>query len=178
MIRLVQSVKAEVNIPVAVKLSPFFSAMANMAMQLDQAGADGLVLFNRFYQPDFDLDTETVVPSLDLSQPSELRLRLRWAAILYDSLQADLAVTGGVHAGTDVVKCLLAGAKVAMVASVLFNQGIDHLQTLLAEVEQWLVARQIGSVAEVIGRMSQGSVADPVALERANYMSVLKAGPE
>lgn len=177
MIRLIQNVKAEINIPIAIKLSPFFSAMANLAVQLDEAGADGLILFNRFYQPDFDLETQTVVPSLDLSQPSELRLRLRWAAILHDRLKADLALTGGVHAGTDIVKCLLAGAKAAMVASILFKQGIDHIQTLLADMEQWLAEREIRSVSEVIGRMSQGSVADPAALERANYMSVLKSGP-
>ena len=175
MIQLVQSVKAEVKIPVAVKLSPFFSALAHMATQLDEAGANGLVLFNRFYQPDFDIETQTVVPSLDLSQPTELRLRLRWAAILYGMVQADIALTGGVHSGVDIVKTVMAGGKVAMVASVLLNRGIEHIRRLLEELEQWLVEHEVQSLTELNGRMSQKSVADPAALERANYMNVLKS---
>ena len=174
-IQLVQNVKAEVKIPVAVKLSPFFSAMANMATQLDQAGANGLVLFNRFYQPDFDIESQTVEPSLDLSQPTELRLRLRWAAILRDMLKGDLAITGGIHSGTDMVKVIMAGGKVAMVASVLLNRGIEHARRLLDEFEAWLGGHDVQSVAELNGRMSQKSVADPSALERANYMNVLKS---
>lgn len=174
-IQLVQNVKAEVKIPVAVKLSPFFSALANMAVQIDQAGANGLVMFNRFYQPDFDIETQTVLPSLDLSQPTELRLRLRWAAILHDMVKADLAVTGGVHKGTDIVKAVMAGAKVTMVASVLLNRGIEHIRRLLEEMERWLVEHDVESVAALHGRMSQKSVADPAALERANYMNVLKS---
>lgn len=174
-IDLVQNVKAEVKIPVAVKLSPFFSAMANMAVQIDQAGADGLVLFNRFYQPDFDIETQTVVPSLDLSQATELRLRLRWAAILHDSIKADIAITGGVHKGTDIVKAVLAGAKIAMVASVLLNHGIEHMRRLLDELDRWLIEHGVETIRELNGRMSQKSVADPAALERANYMNVLKS---
>ena len=175
LIQLVQNVKAEVKIPMAVKLSPYFSALANLAVQLDQEGVNGLVIFNRFYQPDFDIETQAVVPSLDLSQPTELRLRLRWAAILHDLIQADLAVTGGVHSGADIVKSVMAGAKVTMVASVLLNRGIEHIRRLLDEVERWLQEHEVQSVRELHGRMSQKSVADPAALERANYMNVLKS---
>ncbi len=175
LIQLVQNVKAEVKIPVAVKLSPYFSALANLAVRLDQEGVNGLVLFNRFYQPDFDIETQAVVPSLDLSQPTELRLRLRWAAILHDLIQADLVVTGGVHSGSDIVKSVMAGAKATMVASVLLNRGIEHIRRLLDELERWLKEHGVQSVRELHGRMSQKSVADPAALERANYMNVLKS---
>ena len=174
-IQLVQNVKAEVKIPVAVKLSPFFSALANMAVQIDQVGANGLVMFNRFYQPDFDIESQTVVPSLDLSQPTELRLRLRWAAILHDMVKADIAITGGVHSGVDMVKAVMAGAKVTMVASVLLNRGIEHARRLLDEFEGWLKAHDMPSVTALHGRMSQKAVANPAALERANYMNVLKS---
>jgi dihydroorotate dehydrogenase (fumarate) len=174
-IHLVQSVKAEVKIPVAVKISPFFSALAHMATQLDEAGADGLVLFNRFYQPDFDLEEQTIVPNLDLSRPSELRLRLRWAAILADHVKADIAVTGGVHQATDVVKAMMAGAKVVMVASVLLGRGIEHIGHILTDLETWLQDHNYDSIEAIQGKMSQQSVADPAALERANYMNVLKS---
>jgi dihydroorotate dehydrogenase (fumarate) len=172
---LVQDVKANVQIPVAVKLGPYFSAFAHMARQLDRAGADALVLFNRFYQPDFDIKTQTVVPSLDLSEPVELRPRLRWVAILANQVQADLAITGGVHSAEDVLKSLMAGAKVAMMASVLLEHGIEHLATVLNETEQWMEEQGYGSVEKIIGSMSQGKVADPAAFERANYMNVLKS---
>jgi dihydroorotate dehydrogenase (fumarate) len=174
-IHLVQSVKAEVKIPVAVKISPFFSALAHMATQLDEAGADGLVMFNRFYQPDFDLEEQSVVSNLDLSRPSELRLRLRWAAILADHVKADIAVTGGVHQATDVVKAMMAGAKVAMVASVLLGRGIEHIGHILTDLETWLQDHNYDSIEAIQGKMSQQSVADPAALERANYMNVLKS---
>ena len=175
LVQLVQNVKAEVKIPVAVKLSPFFSALAHMAVQLDETGVNGLVMFNRFYQPDFDIESQTVVPSLDLSQPTELRLRLRWTAILHDVMKADIAVTGGVHSGADMVKAIMAGAKVTMVASVLLKHGIEYAGQLLDEFEGWLSAHGVSSVAALYGRMSQKSVADPAALERANYMNVLKS---
>lgn len=174
-LHLVRDVKAAVKIPVAVKVSPYFSALANMASRLDRMGADGLVLFNRFYQPDFDLDTREVVSSLDLSTQAELRLRLRWTAVLSSFLKADIAVTGGIEHGTDIVKAMMAGAKVTAVASVLLKNGIEHIKTMLAELEAWLVANGEESLAALQGVMSQQSVTDPAAFERANYMNVLKS---
>jgi dihydroorotate dehydrogenase (fumarate) len=173
---LVRSVKDKIRIPVAVKISPFFSAMSNMAVQLDQAGADGLVLFNRFYQPDIDPESEQVIPSLELSGARELRLRLRWVGILTQYVKADLAVTGGVHTGVDVLKCVLAGAQVAQVASVLLEQGVAFIETMLMELDSWLDAHGHDALRPLHGRMSQPNVADPAAFERANYMHVLKSG--
>ncbi|MCP4359211.1 MAG: dihydroorotate dehydrogenase-like protein [Chloroflexi bacterium] len=173
-LNLVRNVKGKINIPVAVKISPFFSALSHTAVQLDKAGANGLVLFNRFYQPDIDIENEWVVPSLDLSDPAELRLRLRWVAILGQYVQADLAVTGGVHSGTAILKSILAGASVAMTTSALMENGIDHLQTMLAELNDWLDAHGVKALRSLQGRMSQQNVADPAAFERANYMSALK----
>jgi len=172
---LVRDVKLNTRIPIAVKISPYFSAMANVAKQLDEAGADALVLFNRFFQPDFDLETRTVVPSLDLSHPGELRLRLRWVAILYCFVKAELAVTGGVHSAEGVLKSILAGAKVAMMTSALMKQGIDYLSQVLVELNQWLDEQGYSAIRDVRGSMCQASVADPAALERANYMEVLRA---
>lgn len=174
-LHLVRDVKTAVKIPVAVKLSPYFSAFANMATRLDAMGADGLVLFNRFYQPDIDLETREVVSSLDLSTGAELRLRLRWAAILSTLVKADLAVTGGVENGTDIVKSLMAGAKVTTIASVLLKHGIEHIKHMLTELTQWLEAHDEASVAAIQGTMNQQRVADPAAFERANYMNVLKS---
>ncbi len=174
-LHLVRDVKDSVKIPVAVKLSPYFSAFSHMATQLDKAGADGLVLFNRFYQPDFDLETRQVVPSLDLSTGPELRLRLRWTAILSGWLKADLAVTGGVEQGTDIVKCMLAGAKVTAVTSVLLKNGIEHIKQILVELNQWLDENEVESVSKIQGTMSQEQVSDPAAFARANYMTVLKS---
>ncbi|MAU01106.1 MAG: dihydroorotate dehydrogenase [Anaerolineaceae bacterium] len=174
-LHLVRDVKSAVRIPVAVKLSPYFSAFAHMASQLDKLGADGLVLFNRFYQPDIDLETREVVSSLDLSSQSELRLRLRWAAILSSHVKADLALTGGVENGTDIVKGMMAGAKVTAVASVLLKHGIEHIKQILAELEQWLGENEEESIAGIQGIMSQQRVSDPAAFERANYMNVLKS---
>ncbi|WP_420631907.1 dihydroorotate dehydrogenase-like protein [Candidatus Leptofilum sp.] len=174
-LHLVRDVKTAVKIPVAVKISPYFSALAHMASSLDKIGADGLVLFNRFYQPDIDLTTREVVSSLDLSTQAELRLRLRWTAVLSSIIKADLAVTGGVEAGTDIIKCMMAGAKVTAVASVLLKHGIEHIKTMLAEVEQWLTDNDEESIAALQGAMSQQQVSDPAAFERANYMNVLKS---
>lgn len=174
-LKLVRDVKTAVKIPVAVKLSPYFSALANMASKLDKVGADGLVLFNRFYQPDFDLVTRDVVSSLDLSTQAELRIRLRWTAVLSSILKADLAVTGGVKTGTDIIKCMMAGAKVTAVASILIEHGIDHIKTMLAEVESWMEENGEESILALQGIMSQKSVTDPAAFERANYMNVLKS---
>jgi dihydroorotate dehydrogenase (fumarate) len=172
---LVRDVKQTVRIPVAIKLSPYFSSMANVARRMVNAGANALVLFNRFYQPDFDIETRTIVPSLDLSHSTELRPRLRWVALLYGQLDADLAITGGVHTGQDVIKCLMAGAKVAMVASAILKNGIDHLSTVTSEVDHWLDDHQVGSIQEILGTLSQVQIGDSAALERANYLNVLRS---
>jgi dihydroorotate dehydrogenase (fumarate) len=170
---LVSHVRASVRIPVAVKLGPYFSAMASMANKLDGAGADALVLFNRFYQPDFDLETLEVVPNLHLSTSHELLLRLHWVATLFGQIKADMAVTGGVHTALDVLKGMMAGAKVAMLTSALLKNGIDHLKTVLADLEQWMVEHEYESIAQMQGSMSRRAVADPTAFSRANYMKVL-----
>lgn len=172
---LVRQVKETVRIPVAVKLSPFFSALANMAQKLDDARADGLVLFNRFYQPDFDIESQEIVPSLSLSQPQELLLRLHWTAILYGKICAHLAVTGGVHSGRDVLKSMMAGAQVAMMTSALFRNGIPHAAAVLQEIKQWMEEHEYESIRQMRGSMSQRSVANPAAFERSNYMRVLSS---
>ncbi len=172
---LVRDVRASVRIPLAVKLGPFFSAMANVASRLVAAGADGLVLFNRFYQPDLDIERLEVVPNLTLSTSEELRLRLRWVAILYGHVEADLAVTGGVHAATDVLKAMMAGAAVTMMASALLAHGVEHLTRVKAELEQWMEQHEYASIRQMQGSMSQRSVAEPAAFERANYLRVLRA---
>ena len=146
-----------------------------MAGQLDQTGINGLVIFNRFYQPDFDLKRFKVKSTLTLSSSSELRLRLRWAAILSNFIQADLAITGGVHTVEDVVKCMLAGAKVSMITSALYKNGIGYISQLLAGLRQWLRQNEFGSVKQLQGKMSQQNIPDPSALERANYVRVLKS---
>jgi dihydroorotate dehydrogenase (fumarate) len=172
---LVHDVRLEVSIPLAVKLAPFFSALANVAYRLSLAGADGLVLFNRFYQPDFDVERLEVVPSLALSTSEELRLRLRWVAILYGTVRADLAVTGGVHEATDVLKAMMAGAACVMMTSALFEHGIGHLGHVRAELERWMEEHEYASIRQMRGSMSQQSVASPAAFERANYLKVLRS---
>ena len=172
---LARDVKANVNIPVAVKISPYFSSLGNVAKELQQQGIDGLVFFNRFYQPDFDIEQRTVVPSLDLSSPVELRLRLRWVAMLYNRMKVDFAVTGGVHSGLDLLKSVMAGAKVVTVASVLFARGIDYIHEIVAEANKWLDDHDHDSIQELIGCMSQAGLVDSTALERANYMNVLSS---
>jgi dihydroorotate dehydrogenase (fumarate) len=172
---LVRTVKASVKIPVAVKLGLQFSAFANMAQHLDQAGANGVILFNRFYQPDFDLENLEVIHDLELSTPDLLRVRLRWAAILYGHIQADIGITGGVHNGEDVLKCMMAGAKVALMASALLEHGADHVRTVLAELSMWMEKHEYESVKQMQGSMSQKSVAYPAAFERANYIKVLQS---
>lgn len=172
---LVRDVRLHVGIPLAVKLPHFLSSIPNVAHQLDLAGADGLVLFNRFYQPDFDLDALEVVPNLTLSNPAELRLRLRWVAILYGHLDADLAVTGGVHAAADVLKAMMAGAAVAMMASALLRHGVEHLATVTRELRHWMEEREYASIRQMRGSMSQRHVAEPAAFERANYLKVLRS---
>ncbi|MGA2737653.1 MAG: dihydroorotate dehydrogenase-like protein [Bryobacteraceae bacterium] len=172
---LVRAVKSAVHIPVAVKLGPYFSSLVNMAKRLEGAGADGLVLFNRFYQPDFDLEALEVVPNLMLSSPYELLLRLHWIAVLYGNVRPDLALTGGVHAATDVVKAMMAGAKVAMMTSALLKKGIGYLDTILTELLIWLGDHEYDSIRQMQGSMSRNAVPQPQAFERANYMKVLSS---
>ena len=172
---LVRQVKANVSIPVAVKFSHFFSAIANFGKQLDAAGANGLVLFNRFYQPDFDIESLEVVPSLTLSHPQELLLRLHWVAILYGWVRANLAITGGVHSAQDVLKSMMAGAHVAMMTSALLQNGIDHMAYVLKDLVRWMEDHEYESIRQMRGSMSHRSVSDPAAFERGNYMRVLSS---
>src|SRR5215510_5784817 len=172
---ILAAVSQTVTIPLAVKLSPFFSSIANMASRLASGGADGLVLFNRFYQPDFDLENLEVAPRLVLSNSDELRLPLRWVAILYGRLAADLAITGGIHRFSDVIKGLMAGAKVTMMASELLQHGVHRIGQVLNELAHWLNEHEYESVMQMIGSMSQKHCAEPAAFERANYMKVLQS---
>ncbi len=170
---LVTQVKNTIHIPVAVKLGPYFSAMANFARQLDKAGADALVLFNRFYQPDLDLENLEVVPTVNLSTSQELLLRLHWVAILYGRISPDLAITGGVHTAEDVLKAMMAGARVAMMTSALLRNGIGHLDQVRKDLIRWLEEHEYESVRQMQGSLALRSVANPSAFERANYMRVL-----
>ena len=172
---ILSAVREAVNIPVAVKLSPFFSSIANMASRLSDHGADGLVLFNRFYQPDFDLENLEVAPRLVLSNSDDLRLPLRWVAILYGRLSTDLAITSGIHTSQDVIKGLMAGAKVTMMASELLQKGIPRIGQVLNELVNWLNEHEYESVMQMIGAMSQKHCAEPAAFERANYMKMLQS---
>ena len=172
---LVRQVKRSVRIPLAVKLSPFFSAPANMGVRFDEAHADGIVLFNRFYQPDFDIEALEVSPSLSLSRPEDLLLRLHWTAILFGHVKADLGITGGVHNSRDVIKSILAGAKVAFMTSALLRNGVHHAAYVLKELNRWLDEHEYVSVQQMCGSMSHGSVPNPTAYERGNYMKVLSS---
>jgi dihydroorotate dehydrogenase (fumarate) len=172
---LVENVSNGIKIPVSVKLSPYFSATANIAQKLTNAGARGLVLFNRFYQPDLDLETLEVVPNLVLSTSDELRLRLRWVAILHGQVDTDLAVTGGVHTAQDVIKCMMTGANAAMMTSALLLRGIGYASKVYMDMLNWMEENEYISVHQMQGSMSQKSVADPSAFERANYMKVLRS---
>lgn len=172
---ILTAVKQVVSIPVAVKLSPFFSSIANMADRLTVNGAEGLVLFNRFYQPDFDLENLEVAPRLVLSNSNDLRLPLRWVAILYGRVTADLAITSGIHTSQDVIKGLMAGAQVTMMASELLQNGVRRIGQVLNELVTWLKEHEYESVAQMIGAMSQKHCAEPAAFERANYMKMLQS---
>jgi dihydroorotate dehydrogenase (fumarate) len=172
-VELVRAVRESVSIPLAVKLGPFFSALPNMARRLTEAGADGLVLFNRFLQPDIDPETLGIRPKMELSTSQELRLPLRWVAILHGRLRCSLAVTSGVHTSTDVVKCLLAGADVVMTASAVLQHGPKHLETLLGGARQWMQENEYASVDQMQGSMSQQNCPDPDAFERTQYMKML-----
>ncbi len=170
---ILREVKKIVSIPVAVKLSPYFSSLPNMARKLADAGADALVLFNRFYQPDLDLETLEVVPRLVLSNSNELRLPLSWVAILYGRVGVDLAITTGVHTFEDALKGLMAGASVVMMASELLKNGLGRISEILTEMERWMEEHEYAAVAQMTGSMSQINVAEPAAFERANYMKML-----
>jgi dihydroorotate dehydrogenase (fumarate) len=172
-IDLVKSVAGQVKVPVAVKVAPYFSAMANMASRMAQAGASGLVLFNRFLQPDIELDELQVAPHLVLSTSDELRLALRWIAILRGRVDASLAATGGAHTPEDVLKLLLAGADCVMVASSLLRSGPAHIEVLVRGVRDWLVERDYSSIEQMKGSLSQQACPDPDAFERSNYMKAL-----
>jgi dihydroorotate dehydrogenase (fumarate) len=174
-ITLVHDIRSNIKIPLAVKLSPFFTSIPNMARRLAEAGANGLVLFNRFYQPDFDLEELKVVPNLILSTSNELRLPMRWIAILYGQIKADLALTTGIHTAEDVVKTTMAGASVAMMASVLLAEGISRIPVILADLEKWMTSHEYESIQQMKGSLSQKSVSEPAAFERANYMKVLNS---
>jgi len=166
---------AAVDIPVAVKLSPYYTAVANMARRVAARGASGLVLFNRFYQPDLDVESLDVVPSIELSQPWELRLPLRWIAILRPQVGAalSLAATSGVHSGHDVAKALLVGADVAMTTSALLRHGPEHVATIEAELRQWMDEHEYESVTQLKGSVSAATSDDPAGFERANYVRTL-----
>lgn len=173
-VELVKAVCGNVNVPVSVKLSPFFSSLPNLVKRLVDAGADGFVLFNRFIQPDLDIENMKVDTTLHLSTSAELLLPLRWMALLHGRIDADLALTSGVHTGVDLVKSIMAGATVAMVASEFVAKGIERAQDMLAEMENWMIAYEYGSVEKMRGSMSQQHVENPAAFERANYMKALQ----
>ena len=172
-VELVAEVKSAIRIPLAVKISPFVTSVPNFVRRLVDAGADGLVLFNRFYQPDFDLDELEIIHSLDLSTSADLRLPLRWISILHGKVNADLALTSGIHTYKDVLKAMMAGAKVAMTASNLLHNGEQAIGPLLSDLEAWMKEREYESIQQMQGSMSQKSVKEPAVFERANYMKVL-----
>jgi dihydroorotate dehydrogenase (fumarate) len=172
-LEIVHMVKTSLRIPVAIKLSPYFTNMAHFAYQLDLIGVDGLVLFNRFYQPDIDLETGTVYPHLLLSSPHELRLPMHWIGILYGKVKADLAATTGIHTGKDALKAIMAGASVTMMASALLNLGIDHIKTVECEMREWLEANEYESINQMRGSVSQMHGDNPSAFERVQYMKTL-----
>jgi dihydroorotate dehydrogenase (fumarate) len=172
---LVQAVRQTITIPLAIKVGPYFSAMANFARKLDASGADGLVLFNRFYQPDYDLEHLEVVPSLTLSDATSLLLRLHWVALLYGRIKADMAVTGGVHTAHGALKSMMAGARVAMMTSALLRYGIEHATAMLSDIQRWMEEHEYESIKQMQGSMSAKNVPNPGAFERGNYMKVLSS---
>jgi dihydroorotate dehydrogenase (fumarate) len=177
-VELVADVRSTIKIPLAVKLSPFVTSLPNFTKRLVDAGANGLVLFNRFYQPDFDLDELDIVHNLDLSTSADMRLPLRWISILYGKLNADFALTSGVHTAEDVIKAMMAGAKVAMTASTLLHHGEQAVGPLLSGIEAWMKEREYESIEQMQGSMAQKNVREPAAFERANYMKVLNSWRE
>ena len=174
-VKLVRDVVRSIRIPVAVKIGPYFSSLPNIARSFDEAGARAIVVFNRFYQPDYDLQTMEVVPNLNLSASSELLLRLHWVALLSGRTKADLAVTGGVHTAADVLKSMMAGARIAMMTSALLKYGIDYVGKVIADLDEWMTAHEYESIEQMQGSLNYLSVPDPAAYERANYMRVLSS---
>lgn len=172
-IDLVKNIIETVNIPVAVKIGPFFSSIPYITNKLSEAGARGVVIFNRFYQPDIDLNKMEIKSVLNLSTSQELLLRIRWAAILFRNVRIDLAITGGVHSALDVLKCIASGARVSMTTSLLLQKGISHVSFLVAQINEWMNENQYDSMESLLGVMSRGSVENPEAFERANYMKIL-----
>jgi dihydroorotate dehydrogenase (fumarate) len=172
-VNLLLAVKREVKIPVAMKLGPYFSSFAHLVQRLDYAGVSGLVLFNRFYQPDIDLESLEVTPNVQLSEPGGIRLPLRWIAILRGKVKASLAATTGVHSAEDVLKLVMAGADATMMASALLKNGPKHIATVLRGLDKWMLEHEYVSIEQMKGSMSQESVPDPSAFERANYMKAL-----
>jgi dihydroorotate dehydrogenase (fumarate) len=175
---IVASVKGLLKIPVAVKLSPFFTNFSQFARRLDSQGANALVLFNRFYQPDIELETLEVSPNLLLSTPMEMRLPMRWIALLYGRIGANLAATTGIHHGVDALKMVMAGADVTMLCSVLLRRGIDHIRVIEREMREWMEEHEYESVEQIKGIMSQKNCPDPSAFERAQYMRALSTYPK
>jgi dihydroorotate dehydrogenase (fumarate) len=176
-VKIMKKVKSQVSIPVAMKLSPYFSAMPHMASMLDAEGADALVLFNRFYQPDLDIENLEVTPNLVLSRSAEMRLPLRWVAILYGHVDASMALTTGIHTPEDVIKAVMAGADIANICSVLLKEGIGKISDLLNGVTLWMEEHEYESLDEMKGSLSQKAIAEPTAFERANYMKALLSVP-
>jgi len=172
-IDLVSDIRSQIHIPLAVKLSPFFTALPNLAHRLVQAGTNGLVLFNRFVQPDLDIETLEVSTKIPLSSSSELRLPLRWIAILYGRVQADFALTSGVHTAHDVLKAMMAGANVTMLASSLLQNGVDHINSILVDMKAWMEMFEYQSIQQMRGSMSQQNAPDPTSFERGSYMKAL-----
>jgi dihydroorotate dehydrogenase (fumarate) len=168
-------VKASTKIPIAVKLSPQYTSIPNLAARFDKIGANALVLFNRFYQPDFDIENLNVTPTLTLSRPEELLLRLHWTAILYGNLKAEIAVTGGVHSAEDVLKAIMAGGQVAMLASALLLHGVSHLATIQSDLLRWMEEHEYESIRQMRGSLSRRSVPDASPFERGNYIKTLSS---
>lgn len=173
-LNIIEAIKSSVKIPVAVKLNPYFSATGNMALRIQEAGADALVLFNRFYQPDFDINQLTIVNDLHFSVASEIRLPLLWIALLYQKVKLSLAATTGVQSVVEVVKYLLAGADVVMTASSLYKNGIEYLNDMNRDLDNWMNMMGFENLAAFKGSMSQQNVSDPTAYERANYIKILE----
>jgi dihydroorotate dehydrogenase (fumarate) len=172
---LVNKMRQNLTIPIAIKISHFFSAVVNFASRLDASGANALVLFNRFYQPDLDIEQLEVVPSLTLSHPTELLLRLHWVAIIHGHIRADMAITGGVHSAEDVLKSMMVGARVAMMTSALLQRGVEHLDDVHAGIIRWMEEHEYESIRQMCGSMSQRNAPNPADYERANYMRVLSS---
>jgi len=172
---VVQAVRQQIKIPLAVKLSPFYTSVANVAAELDKRGAAGLVLFNRFLQPDINPATETPTSEMVLSTPEELKLPLRWTALLFGRIRAEIALSTGVHSGVDVAKALLAGATVVQTASAVIKHGLPYVSTMLRQLEEWMTEKSYASVGEFRGKLSQKQAADPSTFERAQYVRLLLA---